>query len=250
MGPSRRRRRHRRHHRTRRRALGDVVFVETPDVGKTVKAGDSFAVVESVKAASDVYAPVSGEVVEANAALGSAPRDRQRRPRRRRLVRQDQGRRRLRARRPDGPRRLRRLPGHASKPLSRTDLPAMRYLPLTPDDRARHAGAPSAREIRSTTCSWTCPRRRARDGFVDLPPHAGELEVEREPAGAGGQEHRRRARCAVLLRGRRLSPPCAGDGGPHHPALGVPDQLHALPAGNRPGHAAGTCSSSRPRSRT
>ena len=47
-------------------ALGDVVFVETPDVGKTVKAGDGFAVVESVKAASDVYAPVSGEVVETN----------------------------------------------------------------------------------------------------------------------------------------------------------------------------------------
>jgi glycine cleavage system H protein len=53
--------------------LGDVVFVETPEVGKTVKAGDSFAVVESVKAASDVYAPISGEVVEANAELGDAP---------------------------------------------------------------------------------------------------------------------------------------------------------------------------------
>ena len=53
--------------------LGDVVFVETPDVGKTVKAGDGFAVVESVKAASDVYAPVSGEVVEANEALAAAP---------------------------------------------------------------------------------------------------------------------------------------------------------------------------------
>ena len=53
--------------------LGDVVFVETPEVGKTVKAGDAFAVVESVKAASDVYAPVSGEVVEGNAALASAP---------------------------------------------------------------------------------------------------------------------------------------------------------------------------------
>ena len=53
--------------------LGDVVFVETPDVGKTVKAGDSFAVVESVKAASDVYAPISGEVVEANTILGDAP---------------------------------------------------------------------------------------------------------------------------------------------------------------------------------
>ena len=53
--------------------LGDVVFVETPDAGKTVSIGDSFAVVESVKAASDVYAPVSGEVVEGNAALASAP---------------------------------------------------------------------------------------------------------------------------------------------------------------------------------
>ncbi|HYE44338.1 MAG TPA: glycine cleavage system protein H, partial [Caulobacter sp.] len=40
--------------------LGDVVFVEVPEVGKTVSQGDSFAVVESVKAASDVYAPVSG----------------------------------------------------------------------------------------------------------------------------------------------------------------------------------------------
>ena len=53
--------------------LGDVVFVEVPDVGKTVKQGDGLAVVESVKAASDVYAPVSGEVVEANTALGDAP---------------------------------------------------------------------------------------------------------------------------------------------------------------------------------
>ena len=53
--------------------LGDVVFVETPEVGKSVSQGDSFAVVESVKAASDVYAPVSGEVVEGNAALASAP---------------------------------------------------------------------------------------------------------------------------------------------------------------------------------
>ena len=50
-----------------------MVFVEVPDVGKTLNQGDGMAVVESVKAASDVYAPVSGEVVEANAALGDAP---------------------------------------------------------------------------------------------------------------------------------------------------------------------------------
>lgn len=54
-------------------ALGDVVFVETPEAGKIVAKGDSFAVVESVKAASDVYAPVSGEVVEGNEALATAP---------------------------------------------------------------------------------------------------------------------------------------------------------------------------------
>lgn len=53
--------------------LGDVVFVETPEVGKQVNAGDAFAVVESVKAASDVYAPISGEVVEANGDLTGAP---------------------------------------------------------------------------------------------------------------------------------------------------------------------------------
>ncbi len=53
--------------------LGDVVFVELPSVGKTVKAGDALAVVESVKAASDVYAPVSGEVVEVNSGLPDTP---------------------------------------------------------------------------------------------------------------------------------------------------------------------------------
>jgi glycine cleavage system H protein len=53
--------------------LGDVVFVEVPEVGKSVKAGDPFAVVESVKAASDVYAPVAGEVVEVNAELADSP---------------------------------------------------------------------------------------------------------------------------------------------------------------------------------
>ena len=53
--------------------LGDVVFVDVPEVGKTIVAGESLAVVESVKAASDVYAPVSGDVVEANGALADAP---------------------------------------------------------------------------------------------------------------------------------------------------------------------------------
>jgi glycine cleavage system H protein len=51
--------------------LGDVVFVEVPEVGRKAAAGDAVAVVESVKAASDVFAPVSGEVVEANADLAA-----------------------------------------------------------------------------------------------------------------------------------------------------------------------------------
>lgn len=53
--------------------LGDVVFVELPAVGKKVKQGDEAAVVESVKAASEVYAPVSGEVTEVNSALADTP---------------------------------------------------------------------------------------------------------------------------------------------------------------------------------
>ena len=53
--------------------LGDVVFVELPETGKTFSAGDAAAVVESVKTASDIYAPVSGEVVEVNEELEDAP---------------------------------------------------------------------------------------------------------------------------------------------------------------------------------
>ena len=53
--------------------LGDVVFVELPDVGKVVEQNGDAAVVESVKAASEVYAPVSGEVVDVNAALEDDP---------------------------------------------------------------------------------------------------------------------------------------------------------------------------------
>ncbi len=53
--------------------LGDVVFVELPDAGKAVKKDADMAVVESVKAASDVYAPVTGEVVEGNAAIVDDP---------------------------------------------------------------------------------------------------------------------------------------------------------------------------------
>jgi glycine cleavage system H protein len=54
-------------------ALGDIVFAEVPAAGRQVKKGEEAAVVESVKAASDVYAPVSGEVIEANGVLADDP---------------------------------------------------------------------------------------------------------------------------------------------------------------------------------
>lgn len=54
-------------------ALGDLVFVEVPEAGRAVKAGEACAVVESVKAASDVYSPVTGEVVAGNPELAGAP---------------------------------------------------------------------------------------------------------------------------------------------------------------------------------
>jgi glycine cleavage system H protein len=54
-------------------ALGDVVYVETPEVGDSIAAGDQAGVVESVKAASDIYAPVTGEVIATNEALEDAP---------------------------------------------------------------------------------------------------------------------------------------------------------------------------------
>ncbi len=54
-------------------ALGDVVFVDLPEIGRVVASGEACAVVESVKAASDVYAPIAGRIVEVNHALGEDP---------------------------------------------------------------------------------------------------------------------------------------------------------------------------------
>ncbi len=53
--------------------LGDMVYVELPEIGRVVRGGEECAVVESVKAASDVYSPVSGEIIEVNEVLGDGP---------------------------------------------------------------------------------------------------------------------------------------------------------------------------------
>ena len=90
--------------------LGDVVFVELPEVGRGVAKGEQAAVVESVKAASEIYAPIGGEVTEGNAGAGRGSGAGQPGGRGRRLVLQAQASRCRRGRGPDGPRRLRRLP--------------------------------------------------------------------------------------------------------------------------------------------
>jgi len=54
-------------------SLGDIVFIELPDIGRSVNFGDSVGVVESVKAASDLFAPVSGEIIEVNNELQNSP---------------------------------------------------------------------------------------------------------------------------------------------------------------------------------
>jgi len=53
--------------------LGDIVYVDPPEVGKSLKKGDVFCTIESVKAASDIYAPISGKVIEVNEELDSSP---------------------------------------------------------------------------------------------------------------------------------------------------------------------------------
>ena len=74
MDQGRGRHRHDRDQRSPSRALGDIVFAEVPEQGRNVNKGDEAAVVRSVKAASDVYAPIAGEVIEGNPALADDPR--------------------------------------------------------------------------------------------------------------------------------------------------------------------------------
>ena len=148
--------------------LGDVVFVELPEVGKKVEQGKELATVESVKAASEVYAPISGEVVEVNSALSRCARHRQRGGAGQGLVRQAQDRRQGPARRPDGRGRLQEI---------RRGTALMRYLPLTDDDRRAMlatVGAPSVDSLYSDV-----PQKVRLTKPVDLPPFKSELEVER-----------------------------------------------------------------------
>ena len=124
--------------------LGDVVFVEMPAVGAKITAGQVFGTVESVKAVSEIYAPVSGEVTEANAALSSAPETMNSDPHGAGVAHQDQARQSRRSFRPDG---RRRLPGLH---LRKGSLGLMRYLPKSPSERREMLdaiGAPSIENL-------------------------------------------------------------------------------------------------------
>ena len=101
--------------------LGDIVFAEVPEAGRRVSKGQEAAVVESVKAASDVYSPVSGEVVEGNQAIADDPALVNSDPGRRGLVLQAEARRSGRARRSDGRSRLPRMGEDALSQSRRLD---------------------------------------------------------------------------------------------------------------------------------
>ena len=114
----------------------------------------------------------------------------------------------------------------------------MRYLPLIRRRPPARCCARSALD-RSTICSSTCPQAARLDGTIDgLPIMPASWRSSAHLAGAGRQQSGR-GRGALLPRLRRLSPSCSGERRSSDPARRVPDQLHALPARDRAGHAAG-----------
>ena len=125
-------------------ALGDLVFVEVPDVGRALNAGEACAVVESVKAASDVYSPIAGKVIANNGALSQQARTAQRGSLRRRMA--------VSPRSLDAPvecrvaderRRLRDFPGRRIQ----VRVTHMAFIPHTPDDIARMLEVVGVRSI-------------------------------------------------------------------------------------------------------
>ena len=229
MDRRRRRHRHRRHHRlrpaaARRRRVRRAARAPARLLAK----GGEAAVVEWVKAATEVYAPVSGEVVEVNAALPDAPVDGQRGPGGQRLVLQAQARRPGRARRPDG---RGRLQDAYLKALIRCAICRLLRRPIA----ARCWPGIGVAAIDALFAD--VPAAKLLPGLLDLPRAKGELEVERM-LGALAARNVAGGLGAVLLRRRRLPAPCAGERRSSDPALRVPDHLHALPARDRAGHAA------------
>ena len=203
--------------------LGDIVFVELPDAGRALEQFAAFGVVESVKAVSDLFAPVSGEVSEANGELGGQPRARQQRSVRRRL---------------DDPGRPGR-PGPGRRAARRRRLRRAHRGRLTADAvRSPHRRRPRA-DARG-------PRpdigRRALRGHPGRAPGVPPGPARARAGARAGRPAQRAGRAQpdgprLVPRGRRLPPLDPARGRPAPPARRVVHGLHAVPARDQPGHA-------------
>ena len=203
-------------------ALGDLVFVEVPEAGKTLKAGDAFAVVESVKAASDVYAPIAGAVIEGNAALGSQPELINSEPYGARLDRAHEA-----ERRAAGPAERRRIPG-----ASRRGGLTMPFIPHTPEDVEQMLAAIGAKKIEDLFDE--IPKDLRIESLAGIPDALNEMQIGRLMIGA-----RRAGRHAAQFhRRRRLRAPHSVRGVGRDHARRVLQRLHAVPGGSLAGHAA------------
>ena len=207
--------------------LGDVVFVELPAIGEIRQKGAPAAVVESVKAASDIYSPVGGEVVAVNDAVQADDQPDQRRRAGTRLVVPAQTQRSERTRRPDGRRRLRRI--SQDHRLSRRDA-------LSASRRRRSGDAPRIGVADIDALFADIPADKRLTGLLDMPLRRAKSASSARSG--DGRAQRRGGIGAVLSRRRRLSPPRPRDRRSSDPALRVLDQLHPLSTGNRARHLA------------
>ncbi len=156
--------------------LGDVVYVELPEIGRRLEQGKPAAVVELVKAASDVFAPVSGEVAEVNDALAADPAQVNADPMGEGWF--------LKLRLAD-PTELDALMDEAAYRAPGRGAALMRYLPLTAADRAAMLKAIGVDSIDALFAE--VPPAARLDGLVDLPRGQGEIEVERAIAALASQ---------------------------------------------------------------
>ena len=234
MAARRRRRGDRRHHRVRRDELGDVVFVELPAAGTGLEPAQSFGVIESVKTASDLYAPAAGEVVETNGQLTDQPE----------LVNDD----------PYGEGWMIRIrladPEAASRPSERLmDAEAYRQLIERPDRPTYRSTSPMTYGPHTDRPPADARRAGHRFGRRALRRHPGRDARRRPgPAAARGRADARPAargagrtqprRPGDLPRRRRVPPPHPADRRPDPVARRVLYLLYAVPARDQPGHAA------------
>ena len=206
--------------------LGDVVFVELPAIGSMLTKGDQAAVVESVKAASEVYAPVSGEVVAVNEALADEPGQVNAGPMAEGWF--------LKIRLSDES-ELETLMDESGLWRVGSEPELMRYLPLTEDDRRQMLAAIGVDDV--DDLFRDVPPDALLTRPVDLPHHADEITVERTFRRLRGQEPLAGfgavlSRCGSVpaSHSRRCRPP--------DPAWRISHRVHAVSAGDRAGHAA------------